>query len=248
MGDLVTYVGHATVRLELAGVSLLTDPLLRGRFLHVTRAAAPPAPATLERLDALLVSHLHPDHLDFPSIRALDRDLDVFVPAGGERLFRRRGFNHVTGLVPGDTATVRGLEIAATVAVHDGRRYPVGPPVRALGFDVRGSSRVYFAGDTDLFEGMERLRGADLALLPIGGWGPRVRAGHLDAVRAAAAAAMIRPRIVVPIHWGTYLRAGLNRTRPELLTEPPRGLAAEISKRAPDVDLRVLAPGESLEL
>jgi L-ascorbate metabolism protein UlaG (beta-lactamase superfamily) len=249
MNDSLTYVGHSTVRLELAGTTLLTDPLLRGRFLHVRRQAPRPASGTLDDLDAVLVSHLHPDHLDFASIRALDRDTRMVVPAGGARVVRRRGFRRVTELRPGEATVVGSVEVVATPAVHDGRRYPLGRPVEALGFDLRApASRVYFAGDTDLFDGMKELAGGiDLALLPIGGWGPKVGPAHLDARRAAEAAAMIRPRIVVPIHWGTYLRAGRERS-PGLLSDPPRELVAQLAEVAPAVQARVLAPGASLEL
>lgn len=247
MSDSVTYVGHATVRLELDGTTLLTDPLLRGRFLHVLRHAAEPAPGTLSDVDGVLVSHLHPDHLDFASMRALSRETELVVPAGGGRMLRRRGFSRVTELRPGETTRVGSVEVLATPAAHDGRRYPLGPRVEALGFDLRApASRVYFAGDTDLFEEMSELAGGvDLALLPIGGWGPRLRAGHLDPRGAAEAAALIRPRIVVPIHWGTYLRAGLDSGR---LGDPPRELVAQLADLAPAVQARVLAPGESLTL
>lgn len=247
--DQLTFIGHSTVLLRIGGVRMLTDPLLRPRFLHARRIAPPPSEYLLEGLDALLISHLHQDHLDFPSIRNLDRDTPVVAAAGAARVLRRRGFHRVSELVPGESTEIGSVEIVATDAHHDGRRYPVGARVPALGFDVRGSSRVYFAGDTDLFDGMARMGpGLDVALLPIGGWGPRVGAGHMDGLRAAKAAALIRPRVVVPIHWGTYLRADLIRRRPELLTDPPRLLEQEMARLAPGVEARVLLPGETLEI
>ncbi len=247
MTDLISYIGHATVRVEIGGTVLLTDPLLRDRVLHIKRRASAPAAGTLEGVDALLISHLHLDHLDLPSIETLDREIEVLVPAGGAKLLRRHGFERVRELAPNDSTTVGSVEILATAAVHDGRRYPIGPKVKALGYDIHGSSRVYFAGDTDLFDGMAELAGGvDVALLPVAGWGPRTGSGHLDPRRAAQAAAMIRPRIVVPIHWGTYLRMGLEDKR--LLTDPPHELVALASELAPDVAVRVLEPGESMQL
>jgi L-ascorbate metabolism protein UlaG (beta-lactamase superfamily) len=233
--------------MEVGGTALLTDPLLRDRFLHIRRRVEAPPPETIEGLHALLISHLHPDHLDFPSIERVDRGVEVLVPAGGAKLLRRRGFRRVTELAPGESTRVGSVDVIATPAAHDGRRYPIGPEVNAIGYDVRGSSRVYFAGDTDLFDGMADLAdGVDLALLPIGGWGPRVGRGHLDPARAARAAAMIRPRIVIPIHWGTYLRMGLGGEG--LLTDPPRKLIASAAELAPGVEVRVLKPGESTRL
>lgn len=250
MSDQITFLGHSAVLLELGGLRLLTDPLLRRRFLHARRVVPEPRPDVLHELDALLVSHLHQDHLDFPSIRALPRATRIVAPVGGARVLRRRRFRAVTELRPGESTALGPFELRATDAVHDGRRLPVGPAIAALGFLIRGPApSVYFAGDTDLHPRMADLAGeVDVALLPVGGWGPRVGRGHLDPERAARAAAMIRPRIVVPIHWGTYQRVDLVGRRPDLLADPPRRLVAEARRVAPGVEVRVLRPGETLAL
>ena len=255
MGDRITYVGHGTVALELSGTKLLTDPMLRNRFLHAKRHAPPVAAGTADGVDGVLISHLHADHLDFPSLRELGRSTEFVVPSGGAKLLKRRGFERVTEVEPGDSATIAGIELSVTPAVHDGRRVPLGPKLKAVGYDLRGKQhRIYFAGDTDLFAGMSALAQpagsgrVDVALLPIAGWGPKVGRGHLDARRAAEAAAMIQPRCVVPIHWGTYLRFGLKRTKPHLLTDPPKQLVPELAEHAPESEAKVLAPGETLEL
>jgi L-ascorbate metabolism protein UlaG (beta-lactamase superfamily) len=136
------------------------------------------------------------------------------------------------------------------LAEHEGRRYKIGHPVDALGHDLNGGGRrVYFAGDTDLFDDMSELaEGLDVALLPIAGWGAHLHSGHLDPRRAAEAAAIMQPRVAVPIHWGTLLRVGLDRRHPELLTDPPREFEAQLAELAPGVEAGVLAPGETLEL
>ena len=140
--------------------------------------------------------------------------------------------------------------VEATFAVHDGGRGPLGARGAALGFVLAGSSRIYFAGDTDIFDGMEALGGAlDLALVPIWGWGPASVEGHLDPEGAARAVALLRPRIVVPIHWGTYhpIYLGL-RAVPSFLRSPPVRFVEAATAAAPGVEIRVLLPGESLEL
>jgi L-ascorbate metabolism protein UlaG (beta-lactamase superfamily) len=247
----ITYVGHATVLVELGGTRLLTDPMLRQRVLHIERVAPPPAEASRTDIDAVLISHLHPDHLDFPSLRMVGRDVPVIAPAGSGGMLRRRGLRRVTELAPGDTTEVGGVAIAAIRAAHDGRRYPIGREVEALCLDLgTPDRRVFFAGDTDLFEELHDLAGGlDVALLPIAAWGTYVGGpGHLDPRSAAEAAAMLRPTIAVPIHWGTLLRIGLARRHPELLTDPPREFEAQLAERAPGVEAGVLAPGESLVL
>ncbi len=250
--DRITYVGHATVLIELAGVRVLTDPVLRSRLLGVIRRhAEPPAADVASGIDAVLISHLHPDHLDFPSLRRIGRPTRVIAPKRSAGAFRRRGFRNVVELASGDSTLVRAIDVAAVPAVHDGRRYQFGRRVESLGFVLEGGGRrIYFAGDTELFEGMSELAGSlDVALLPIAGWGPKVGGpGHLDARTAAEAAAILRPRIAIPIHWGTLLGRGLEGRRAELLRDPPREFVAQLAELAPDVEAGVLAPGESLTL
>src|SRR4051812_11677419 len=88
----ITYVGHSTVLIEDGGTRVLTDPLLRGRVAHLRRIAAFGHHPGLEGADAVLVSHAHHDHLDFPSLRRLDPTVPIVVPAGWGRLLRRARF------------------------------------------------------------------------------------------------------------------------------------------------------------
>jgi L-ascorbate metabolism protein UlaG (beta-lactamase superfamily) len=246
--DRVTWIGHATVLIELGGVRLLTDPLLRGRLGHLKRHGAPPAPGTTEGIDAVLISHLHLDHLDLPSLERLPRDTRVLVPRGAGAFLRRHGFDGAEELAAGDRVRVGELPVTAVPAVHDRRRRPYGggPAADALGF-VAGE-RVYFAGDTDLFDAMGELGGIDVALLPVWGWGPSLGEGHLDPPAAARAAALVRPRVAIPIHWGTFYPRGLARYKAHRLTDPPHEFAAAVARLAPDVAVHVLAPGETLRL
>ncbi len=122
--------------------------------------------------------------------------------------------------------------------------------VEALGYEIRGGgARIYFAGDTDLFPGMAALTGIDVALLPIGGWGGNeMGEGHLDPERAAEAAALIGPRVAIPIHWGTLLRADLHRRDRDLHGPPAEEFRARMAELAPETEIRILDPGESYEL
>jgi L-ascorbate metabolism protein UlaG (beta-lactamase superfamily) len=248
--DLLTFVGHSTVLIELGGVRLLTDPVLRDRLLHLRRHSTAPAREVAERIDAVLISHLHGDHLDLPSLRSVGGDARLIVPRGAGAWLGRAGFERVVELAAGETTRVGEIEVAAVHAHHQPKRWTLaGRKAQPIGFEVRGDRRIYFAGDTDLFPEMDELAGTiDIALLPVWGWGTSLGAGHLDPRRAAEAAARIRPRIAVPIHWGTLFPIGRARKHGHLLHDPPREFAAQVAELAPEVDVRVLSPGEWLEL
>jgi len=244
----ITWLGHATVLLELRGARLLTDPLLRGRVAHLRRHA-PPVEASLVAgpLDAVLISHAHHDHLDRPSLRGLaGSQTEALVPRGAGALLRGLPFGAVRELRAGERARVGGVEVEAVPAWHRTRRFPSRVEHDALGYLVE---RVWFAGDTDLHPEMEALRGrVDVALLPIWGWGPRLGPGHLDPASAARAAALVRPQVAVPIHWGTFLPLGTHRRHGALLHEPAEAFAAQVAREAPGVRVATLAVGEALPL
>jgi L-ascorbate metabolism protein UlaG (beta-lactamase superfamily) len=239
VSDSVTWLGHATVVVDLDGTRLVTDPVLSRRVFHLRRDAPAPRPGSV---DGVLVSHLHYDHLDVRSLLGLGRGLPVVVPRGGARALR--GFGRAIEVEPGETVEVGTLRVEAVEAEHDGGAGPLRPRVRAVGYVVRGSRSIYFAGDTDLFDGMAALAPLDVALLPVGGWGPRLPPGHLDPGNAARALALLRPSIAVPIHWGTYRVAW---ARPAG-GAPAEEFALAAAAAAPEVDVRVLPVGGTLEL
>ena len=247
--DSLTYIGHATTLLRLGRGSLLTDPMLRNWLGPLQRQGPPPSQELPRIPDAVLISHLHRDHLDLPSLRRFPRETPVVVPRGAARWVRSVDADRICEVSPGETISVGEVEVTAVRAEHDGHRGRWGAEIEPLGYVIRGGGRtVYFAGDTDLFGEMSELPRLDLALLPVWGWGPSVSEGHLDPETAARALALLRPRLAVPIHWGTFYPVGVRRLRPEPLVRPPLEFARIANELAPEVDVRVLQPGSETSL
>jgi len=253
--DRIVFLGHATVLIELKGVRLLTDPVLRDHVAHLRRQVAPVERSVLSAAgpDAVLISHLHYDHLDLASLRLLGLDTPLLVPVGAGVWLESRGFTRVTELsVGGETANVGALGVSAVEARHDPRRRPgpAGLRAEAQGYVVNGQAHtVYFAGDTALFDGMSDLAPSlDVALLPVAGWGPTLGPGHMDPLDAARAAALIRPRLAIPIHWGTLLPIGIAGRHRDRLGDPPRQFAEHVASLAQGVEVRILEPGQGTML
>jgi L-ascorbate metabolism protein UlaG (beta-lactamase superfamily) len=240
----VQWLGHATVLIEMDGTRVVTDPVLGRRIGPLVRVAPPADADALGEVDAVLLSHLHGDHAQPASLRRVARSSLVLAPRGAAAWLRRKRIENVRELGVGDAAEVGALRIEAVTATHQARRGPLGPSAEPLGFVVRGSRSAYFAGDTDIFDGMGTLGGTiDLALLPVWGWGRNLGPGHLDPAGAARAAALIEPRVAIPIHWGTYALPGRFGGR-AATDEPAREFAALAAKEAPGVAVRLLDPGD----
>ncbi|WP_329125360.1 MBL fold metallo-hydrolase [Streptomyces sp. NBC_01465] len=235
----VTWWGHASCTVEDSGVRVLTDPLFVRRLAHLRRrrGAVPPPEAAVA--EAVLVSHLHSDHLHVPSLARLAPGTRLLVPYGAVRAvpgLRRLGLD-ITEVSPGDEVRVEELRVRAVPAQHDGRRLPVGPHRSpALGYVIEGEARTYFAGDTGLFDTMaDEVGPVDVALLPVGGWGPFLGHSHLDAQRAAEALQRLAPRSAVPVHYGTYWPIGMDGVRPHEFHAPGEEFVRQAKRLAPAV-------------
>jgi L-ascorbate metabolism protein UlaG (beta-lactamase superfamily) len=257
-GLAMRFLGHSTVRVELAGSVVLTDPVLTGSIGPLRRTSRPPSRADWADADLVLLSHLHGDHLHLPSLRRLRAR--VVVPRGAGGWLRARGVARVEELAPGEVLEHGDLRVTGVPATHSGHRWGPrstrGPQATAMGHLLEGAGHtVYAAGDTDLFAGMADLPAPDVALLPVWGWGPTLGPGHLDPVRAAEAVRRIRPRVAVPVHWGTLAPAGLARApgragarMRRLLVEPPREFAAAVTATGSRAEVLITEPGEKVHL
>ncbi|MEV6794364.1 MBL fold metallo-hydrolase [Streptomyces sp. NPDC051320] len=246
----VTWWGHATCTIEDSGVRVLTDPLFVRRLAHLRRRQGALPPRRAADAQVVLVSHLHLDHLHLSSLARLAPGTRLVVPRGATGAvpgLRRLGLS-LTEVAPGDEVRVADLRVRAVPAHHDGRRLPVGPQrAPALGYVVIGEARTYFAGDTGLFDTMAEAVGpVDVALLPVGGWGPFLGHGHLDAQRAARALTLLRPRSAVPVHYGTYWPVGMDGVRPHEFHTPGDEFVRQAALLAPEVSVHRLTHGEQV--
>ena len=150
-----TFVGHSTVLLELDGVRVLTDPLLRLRVGALIRHSPLPSAVVYRDLDAVIISHAHLDHLDVPSLRLIDKDTPVLAPLATKRLIKRLGFADVTEMEPGQSRDIGPVRIVATLALHGNTRYPMSE-ANALDLDPKA----------ERIEGAHKCLESHLAVLP----------------------------------------------------------------------------------
>ncbi|MBA0126409.1 MBL fold metallo-hydrolase [Haloechinothrix sp. YIM 98757] len=250
------FLGHSTVRMDLGGTTVLTDPVLTGRVGPLSRVTPNPDAGSYAGVDLVLISHLHADHLHLPSLRLLGADVRIVVPRGAGTWLRERGFRRVEELDVGGQLTERDVRVTATRAVHSGHRWGPrlthGPQSPAIGHLLEANGlRIYLAGDTGLFDGMSSLGPVDVAALPVWGWGPTLGPGHLTPQDAAVAVGRIHPRLAVPVHWGTLAPVGLPRAPGRLgnrmrraLVEPPREFAAAVRRARTPGRVIIREPGE----
>jgi L-ascorbate metabolism protein UlaG (beta-lactamase superfamily) len=254
----LTWLGHSSVLVETDGVRVVADPLLRQRIGALRRIAAMPDAASqlpLTGVDCVVISHLHHDHCDLPSLRALAAPLLV-VPPGGAGWLARRGLPDAVELAPGEVLDLAsGVRIVATPAEHLGRREPWGPTAMSVGHLVEGrSATAWLAGDTGLFAGMAGMAGLsrrgviDVAAVPVWGWGRNLGPGHLDPELAAEAVARVGVPCAVPVHWGTLHPAFLSGTMRSQLDGPGRRFADALAALDTPSRAELLAVGDTVAL
>lgn len=249
----VRWLGHATVVLDLGGVRVVTDPLLlRHAGLLRRRGGQAPRAEDWRGTDAAVVSHLHHDHAELGSLRLLGHVPVLAAPSTAHWLAAHglRGVGLPEGHWHRLPAGAGGVDVRTVPAEHGHRPMPHRPNA-ATGFVLRDDgTTVWFAGDTGPFPGLAHvaeLAGApvDVALVPVGGWGPRLSGGHLDPVEAARVCALVGARVAVPVHWGTLHAPASRGLPPGWMDRAGPAFEAAVRRLAPGVEARVLAPGEA---
>jgi N-acyl-phosphatidylethanolamine-hydrolysing phospholipase D len=251
----ITWIGHSTFLIQLGGLNILTDPNWNDRASPVAfagpRRLVPAGIAfdNLPRIDAVVISHDHYDHLDETTVRRLAQAHRprFFVPLGVKSLVTRFGATDVVELDWWQAASLGGVTFTAAPAQHSSGRWLHDQNERlwaswAIGTDAQ---RLYFAGDTGYFPGFteiaRRLGPFRLALMPIGGYsGWPHHPNHLNPEEAVRAFEDLGASYLVPMHWGTF---DLNK---EPTREPTQRLFAEALQRGLEERMAPLSPGQEI--
>ena len=251
--DALTWIGHASFLIQLGGKSALIDPVMSERLTAVLRRNVAPGldwPA-LPKIDVVLVTHNHRDHMDAPTLKRLGGDPVYVVPRGLGGWFDRAGFPRIIEMDWWQEEEIEGLNVTFVPSQHWSRRGLTDMNESWWGGYVieRGGLRVYHSGDTAWFDGFsliaDRCGEIQAAMLPIGAYAPRwfMRTQHMDPKDAIRAFEALGADKFVAMHWGTF------KLTDEHLAEPPE-LLRDLWERRGLHDHQRLVPaiGETLLL
>jgi L-ascorbate metabolism protein UlaG (beta-lactamase superfamily) len=252
----ITYVGHATLLLHFGNICVLTDPNFDDRLGFFLPRVSPPGVkiAELPRIDAILLTHAHADHLSFRSLRTLPTGIPIYAPSTIARWLQGAGISSARAIRSGEQIHVDSLCITAGSAKHVGARYGIdrwrGEALMYLLDD--GTFSALFAGDTAITSAVAQLaqriapRRVDVALLPIGfapWWKEHFfRRGHLTAADALALFTELDARFFIPFHWGTFRHVTSGAY--DAITV----LRSLVRTHIRQSDVKILTPGEWLRI
>jgi N-acyl-phosphatidylethanolamine-hydrolysing phospholipase D len=219
VGLSVLWIGHASVLIQIHDKVFLTDPVFTSTVGMVSGRVVEPGidPAMLSRVDYVLISHIHFDHLSYGSLSELPKEGKLLVPLGAVGYTPEFSFRETREMKPWDVFEEDGVRITAVPARHFAGRYGFdilwGNGQGYTGYVIQYNGKtVYFAGDTgyrdSLFTQIGQRFSIDVALLPIAPIEPRAFMSrvHLDPEYAVKAFGELNARLMIPIHHRTFIQ------------------------------------------
>lgn len=239
-------IGHSTVLIQMDGFNIITDPIFSNRILRFAKRYVEPGIPfeKLPKIDAIVISHEHYDHFDKATLKKFDKNIPIVISKGLKDKAVNLGFQDVREIGWWESAKINGVKITAVPVKHH-FSHP-------SSFVIEGAKTVYFAGDTGMngyFEEIGQKFNIDVALLPIGAYKARLappgfdlRRVHLNPEDAIAAQEQLNAKVIVPVHWGVF------KITAEPIEEPRRKMEEIIKKQNLESKIKILEPGETLNL
>ena len=202
----IHWVGHATVLINIGGKIIVTDPVTSMSLGHLKRLVSPSKDLSKIKLDYILLSHGHIDHMNYNTLRKLNKDAIVICPKNYKGSLHFLGFKKVIPLSPGRNYSDEFISIDAFKANHDGRRYYMGKESQSSAYLISGKEKsVFFAGDTAFTDNFNGIK-ADVAIMPVGCYKPDdFLSMHCSPEQSFKMFKMTNAKFMIPIHYKTFI-------------------------------------------